>query len=303
MITDMVPTSPLRKRIERQVEDQSTEAYQTASKKLTEAAWRFDRETDGKFLKTLELHQIDKELFRRRLKTGMNCHLTRAELDALLPLFENEGAVDGYEFVITFYHLRFEYKGMVDRKLVEHNRRFREAAVAEVEKQQEKFVEKYAMKLKASTTEDDLTSAVSKLADAAMKYDSMAQGAIPLDAFKCVSMRPEELRNQLKILFNIKYTVRELSALVRHLNKGSDDDNIQCADFLVFFVRLGFQERSRHNQERWEMEKRRKGLEEKKRELEAEKQVADLLIRLLLYLIPNSIHYDSFFRQKSLFFV
>lgn len=239
---------------------------------MTEAAWKFDRETDGKFLKTLELHQIEKEVFRRRLKAGMNCDLSKAELDALLPLFENNGFVDGYEFVITFYHLRFEYKGMVEKKLIEHNRRFREATAAEFEKRQEKFVEKYAVKLKSKTTEDDLSSAIEKLADAAAKYDSMAPGGIPLDAFKCVSMRPEEFKHQLKLLFNIKYTVRELSALVHHLGKETDDDLVRCAEFLVFFVRLGFTERSRLNSERWQLEKRREDHDKRKRGIEQEKQ-------------------------------
>jgi len=286
---EAAPSSPLRKRISKQIQDPTSEAYQTASKKLTEAAWNYSS-SDGTFLKTLELRQIDPEVFRKRIRTGLNCFLTKAELAALLPLFENDGCVDGFEFVITFFHLRFEYKGMVDRKLVEHNRRYAQAAADEVAKHQEKFTEKYAVKLRKSTTEEDLQTAIEKLADAAYKYDRMAPGAIPLDAFNCESMRPEEFRNQLKILFNVKVSVRELSALVHHLNGGTDDDNVPCASFVIFFVRLGFDERSRKNQERWDMERRRKEHDEKKKQAEAEKQEKKQALKVKANFAPTDLN-------------
>ena len=282
------PTSPLRKRISKQIQDPLNEAYQTASKKLTEAAWNY-ASSNGTFLKTLELRQIEPEVFRKRIRTGLNCHLSKAELDALLPLFENDGSVDGFEFVITFFHLRFEYKGMVDKKLVEHNRRYAQAAAEEETKRLEKFAEKYAVKLRKTTTEEDLQAAIDKLADAAFKYDRMAPGAIPLDAFNCESMRPEDFRNQLKILFNVKVNVRELSALVHHLNGGADDDNVPCASFVVFFVRLGFDERTRKNQERWDLERRRREHEEKKREAEAEKQEKKHALKVKANFAPSDL--------------
>ena len=34
--------------------------------------------------------------------------MTRDELETLMPLYSNNGKVDGYEFILTFYHLRFK---------------------------------------------------------------------------------------------------------------------------------------------------------------------------------------------------
>jgi hypothetical protein len=41
---------------------------------------------------------------------GLDCRLTREELQSLMPLYDNNGKVDGFEFILTFYHLRFEYR-------------------------------------------------------------------------------------------------------------------------------------------------------------------------------------------------
>ena len=41
-----------------------SELYKGAMKKIMEAAWRFDRERNGQFLKLIENKGLDKELFR-----------------------------------------------------------------------------------------------------------------------------------------------------------------------------------------------------------------------------------------------
>jgi hypothetical protein len=41
-----------------------SELYKSAMKKIMEAAWRFDRERNGSFLKIIENKGLDKELFR-----------------------------------------------------------------------------------------------------------------------------------------------------------------------------------------------------------------------------------------------
>jgi hypothetical protein len=77
-------------------------------------------------------------------------------------------------------------------------------------------------------------------------YDRMQAGMLPLDAFEIESMSPEEFRFQLRTTFNLPVSIGELTAIIQMLNIGKNDDfRINCREFLVFFLRLGFQERSK----------------------------------------------------------
>jgi hypothetical protein len=117
----------------RQLGDVTSEAYISATKKLTEAAWRYDREKDPGFIHNLENRELDKEDFRRILKIGLDCRLTREELDALVPLYDNNGKVDGFEFILTFYHLRFEHRGLQLTSRVEAEKRLKDAIINDIE--------------------------------------------------------------------------------------------------------------------------------------------------------------------------
>ena len=64
-----------------------SETYRSAMKKLVDAAWKFDKESNDYYFKSLENRQLDKELFRQGLRQSMNCKLSPAEFDSLYPLF------------------------------------------------------------------------------------------------------------------------------------------------------------------------------------------------------------------------
>lgn len=61
----------------------------------------------------------------------MQCSLTKEELEALMPLYDtnNNGKVDGFEFILTFYHLRFEYRGLKLTTRIESNNRVKSATI------------------------------------------------------------------------------------------------------------------------------------------------------------------------------
>lgn len=69
------------------------------------------------FIHSLENRALDKEDFRRILKIGLGCRLTLDELETLMPLYSSNGKVDGYEFILTFYHLRFKNRDSPQRRL------------------------------------------------------------------------------------------------------------------------------------------------------------------------------------------
>lgn len=86
------------------------------------------------------------------------------------------------------------------------------------------------------------------------------------------------IREQLKKVFQVNLTLPELSAFLYDFNKDHDDKHtVLCAPFLVKFLRLGFQERTRRIRATWEEKKRIQREQERKRhqeELEKEKKHA-----------------------------
>lgn len=70
-------------------------------------------------------------------------------------------------------------------------------------------------------------------------------------------------------MFNIQFTINELSAFIRNFNKENDHgDNVNCAAFLLSFFRIGFQERTKRLRAMWAVKKRVKDEREKKMEEE-----------------------------------
>lgn len=211
--------------------------------KLIFSAWRFDRETNGNVLKVLESKELDKEFFRHTLKSKMDCRLTNEEFEALFPHFANGNSVNGVDFLLLFYRVRFEYKSKLLTERVMKEKKIREDENARLAKRHEEFEGKNKLKLNHEFTEEEKASALTKLSEAAFRYDRLMPGAIQLNAFDCEYMQPETFKEQLKLVFNMHLTSGELGALVQHLSKDGED-RVNCAQFLVTFFRMGFRERS-----------------------------------------------------------
>ena len=174
--------------------DESNAVYQAAMKKLVDSSWKYSREKDGSSLRALENPQLEKEFFRTTLIKGLNCKVTRAEFDSLLPLFRNGDFVDGCEFVCLFYRLQFEFRSKLLSSRIALEQRKKKIAEDEAKQKIAKIEEKMMIKLTRSYTEKDFESAMDKLTEAAYKYDRLMPGSVQLDAFECEKMRPEIFR-------------------------------------------------------------------------------------------------------------
>lgn len=77
------------------------------------------------------------------------------------------------------------------------------------------------------------------------------------------------IREQLKKVFQVTLTIPELSAFLQDFNKDNEDKtNVHCAPFLVMFLRLGFQERTKRIRAVWAEKKRIQAEQDRKRRLE-----------------------------------
>jgi len=240
--------------------DETNEVYQAAIAKLYDSSWKFDRGKNGDLLKTLENRELEKSNFRTILRGGMNCKLSADELDTLMPLFNNNGYVDGPEFVHIFYRLRDDYRSKLLSERVAKERKNRLAQKYYHTKVLEDLEQKVVIKLVDSYTEEDLASAKNKIMEAAVKYDRFMPGAVQLDAFECYQMKPHIFREQLKMVFNVQLSLNELSAFIRDFNNGDketeNDENINCAAFLINFFRVGFNEKEKRVREYWAKKKK-----------------------------------------------
>lgn len=137
---------------------------------------------------------MPKELFRKIMHSGMNCKLTAPELDAILPLFNNEGTIDGCEFMVVFYRLRYEHRSNLLTERIATKKRMSESQKYQKLKQEEDLEQKVQITLTDNYTNEDLDSAMKKMVNASVNYDRLNVGAVQLDAFDCEYMQPNVFR-------------------------------------------------------------------------------------------------------------
>ena len=124
----------------------------------------------------------------------MDCKLTTEEFQAVLPLFDNKGLIDGSEFILLFYRYRYEHRAKQLTERVNYEKKNRDLLKAYEEKRREELNNRKIIELVTDYTEDDLKSAIQKLPEGAVKYDKQMPGSVPLDAFSVYSMNAGEFR-------------------------------------------------------------------------------------------------------------
>merc|ERR1711871_692415 len=138
--------------------------------------------------------------------------------------------------------------------------------IARKKEEEEKLAAQWAkaeLDFDGKVKEEDLDSAMEKLRDAARKNESPN-----LKPFDGNSVSVGEFREMLKRLFNVKFTMAELAALVDIFDTDPKQNRIDCNKFVVRFVGIGFEEKEKRH--RAQLEKRRAAAElERRNEEEA----------------------------------
>ena len=131
--------------------------------------------------------------------------------------------------------------------------------------------QKNALKVQNTFGEQDFTSAMRKLTNAAMLYDRTMPGCVQLTAFECESMPPHVFKEQLKLVFGIKLSPPELGALMAYFDKDGAG-SIKCSDFVIQFLRSGIEERNRVQKEYRALLKRKERMLQLKEEERVKKE-------------------------------
>jgi hypothetical protein len=142
----------------------------------------------------LDNKELLPEQFRQILRAGMNCKFTNDEFAAIFPLLENGGLVDGCEFILLFYRMRYEHRAKLLTRRVTIEKRHREQMKQMHEKHLEDLANKKVVDLVDDFTPEDEKAALEKIVEAAVKYDRMMPGAAPLDAFDADTINAGEFK-------------------------------------------------------------------------------------------------------------
>ena len=245
----------------------TSEEQNSAFDKLTVGAMKYDKthpssiSLDGFNVATLQYGE-----FRELLKKTFNVLLTDGELAAVVSFFDKkkENCINSKEFLVYFFKLGYNERQKFRSKILQKDREMIKMKEKEAnDKLQFRWSQK-ELNVDWKYTEKDLESAMNKLTEAAKDYDPLHPSAMSLSAFEALTMSPAVFREMLKRIMNITLTDKELSALVSQFDR-DDDHTVTCADFVVKFLALGFQERDKiHQQNREKVINYQKRKEEEK---------------------------------------
>jgi hypothetical protein len=196
--------------------------------------------------------------FREIAKRTFNLLLTPKEMAALITLFpcdnadgsvdnNKENKIDTKKFLLKFVRIGFEERERIKINNIEIKKQY--DLEAKVRKEKDLLIQnqKKLIDLDDTFTQTHKSSALSYLKKAAVKYDKTSPGCVSLDAFNCKYMTPFQFRDAMKSIFNITLTPKELSSLVSEFADESTE-NVESQKFLVYFIRIGSDERSKEKQ-------------------------------------------------------
>ena len=225
--------------------DYDEQSFQSALSKLTEAAWAYDKSAPGApNLAAFEAKEMEPHIFADQLKRAFSMKLNPPELGALMAIFDPEqtGHVTCQNFLNKFLKV-----GMGERA-----RRRKQWADLEVEKEKTRVKaaedkekakeEKRLIQVDKNFMASDIQSALDKLTAAAAKFEKGAPGAVSLTAFDAHTMAPHIFKEQLRGCFGVKVSLQELSAILHYFGH---DEYLDCKDFVIRFVKMGLDERSK----------------------------------------------------------
>ena len=202
-------------------------SFQSALSKLTEAAWAFDKNAAGApNLTAFDSKDMEPHVFKEQLKRAFNLSLLPPELGALMSIFdpEKKGKVECYSFLTKFLKV-----GMGERlrrnQLWRGIEQEREKERLRLESEKKKFDDEKLLIKVVKFNQEEFSNALQKLTDAACKYEKGAPGAVALTAFEIAEMLPHVFKEQLKLVFGVKVSNQELSALLHYFG---NDEMLNC---------------------------------------------------------------------------
>jgi Ca2+-binding EF-hand superfamily protein len=231
-------------------------------------------------LDAFESQEMEPFIFQEQLKRAFYMKLTPPELGALMDFFDADenGYIKCHNFIIKFSRLGLEERQLKSERFRKHDLEVKEKRKLSELNKLKNADEKNHIKT-VEFNEEQFNTAMTKLTDAAIKYNSNGPGSAGLAAFEATHMQPHIFREQLKLAFGVIFTNNELSALMSYFDK-ANHGRIVCKDFIIQFFRTGFEERNRiklgFREEDLRKKVKDKKLEEEKEKIQSLKAAKDV---------------------------
>lgn len=213
--------------------------------KIAIVAAHFDATRHGSLDDFVNGDEMSPTVFREQLRRNFGILLTSAELGAMFDYFDADGGgtIDGAEFLSKFFKIGVAAR---ERK-VHHRRQLEQKTKVQKEEFKRSMHEKYgklvATKVDDSWTDEDQKAAVLKIRKVARFYDGGRGGGLK-DLSDAHAMDATVFKEQLKAMFNIHLTPKELSALIAYFDQDGDM-RVDGAEFLSVFFREGKKEKAK----------------------------------------------------------
>jgi Ca2+-binding EF-hand superfamily protein len=242
--------------------DYTSEDAEEADDIVLAAATKYNKNAPGNMaLTAFETKHMNAGVFKEQLKRTFGMKLTDKHIGYLFDKWtpapgqkaEGQGIICN-DFTTWFCKLGISEREKVARMALDRQRNENEERVEREAKMAKDNEDKGMLKVASKFTEDDLAKAMEKVLDGATAYDKNSAGSPALDAFEVAFMSAALFKEQLKAAFNIRVNGKELAALMSHYGEKDKDGHpsnkgVNPTKFLVNFIRIGFENRSRLRKE------------------------------------------------------
>jgi Ca2+-binding EF-hand superfamily protein len=242
----------------------------SAEQKLLDAAVKFDKSASSGSvgLSAFDSQKLSYGNFREVLKLCFGLKLNNRELTSLAVKFdpESSGSVNSTQFLHFFLKLGIDERSRLRNAQLAQNR---EKLLLLRAEEDEKL--KIASKVNEIEIDFDVSNeikdrAFEKLTAAAARYDPYHPASIPATAFDCKVMGPATFRDMARRTFNLNLSTKELGAIFTNFGASASNPSIRCQEFMVYFIKTGFNEREKCRAVSLRLQKEHELFEKKSRE-------------------------------------
>lgn len=247
----------------------------SAVDKMTAASMKYDKtHPSAPSLDGFSGGPIKPGVFRELVRRAFNIYFEPKELGAVVKRYQHErlkNMIDGKLFLQGFMKLGFDARAREKAYILQKQRQDELNRKSDAEMKLRMSAQRVAIAVETEFSEQDLKAAMKKLAAAAALYDKASTGCPSMEAFDAAYLTPGMFREVLKRALNLVFEPKELAAIVAQYDNGRG--NIDCAKFMVNFVRVGAEEREKFKvimleKQRRDDELRRSEHDRKMKELE-----------------------------------
>jgi hypothetical protein len=225
------------------------EDKQSILEKIAVAAEKFDKNHPASpSLEAFTAAYMFPGVFRENIKNIFGIRATPKEIGYLLELYDKEktGKFKTKEFLIKFFALGKKIRDDKKKAVLIKQREAIKQMQKENEDKLQQLVDKTDYEIDTDYTEEDFKEAVSRMTVASEKYDKCHPAAPNLDGFTGGPVSAGAFRELMKRAFSIYLTPKEVGSMVAKFHTVNSLKHIDGKQFLIFFMKLGFDSRARH---------------------------------------------------------